>query len=342
MIADYFPEESPHMPRMRRRIKSKCCYEICFRAREGLPLVAYQTMALIIGSAIARTQRDDKVILCHDIWNGSHAHIILVTQDSEQCTRFYGELQKRITDAIKRLLGLKYLDLWEGRPMVAEIADLDAAVERISYLYANPAQDDLEDRIDKFPGYSSWPHFKQTPPELAAKPVQELPWIRLPSIPQIPDKALSPEEDLALVRQLWASNGERHVLARMPNAWMSCFGLEGSKDIETVNQRIVARIQEREIEARKIREQTGKKVMGARKLLSQKIMKEHRPKKKDIKIFIISSIKELRTQLISEFQKFCRDCAECLRRWRLGDFGITWPPGAFKPPLPPLLNLLPS
>lgn len=125
------------MPRRRRRIKSKGCYELCFRAREGLPLVAYDLIELIIGSAVSRTQRDDKVTLCHDLWNGSHAHIIVVTKDSSQCTRFYGEIQKRITDSIKRLLGLHYLDLWEGTAMVAEIADEEAAIERIAYLYAN-------------------------------------------------------------------------------------------------------------------------------------------------------------------------------------------------------------
>ena len=103
------------MSRRRRMIKSKSCYELCFRAREGLPLVAYKVIRLIIGSAIARTQRDEKVILCHDIWNGSHPHIIVVTRDSEQCTKFYGEVQKRITDSLKRLLDLDYLDLWGCR-----------------------------------------------------------------------------------------------------------------------------------------------------------------------------------------------------------------------------------
>lgn len=330
------------MARMRRRIKSKCCYEICFRAREGLPLSVYQFMAIIIGSAIARTQRDNKVILCHDIWNGSHAHIILVTKDSEQCTRFYGELQKRITDAIKRLLGLKYLDLWEGNPMVAEIADLDAAIDRIAYLYANPAQDDLEDSIQKFPGYSSWHQFKRALPDLHAKVEQELPWVRLPSIPRIPNGPLSPQEDQALVKQLWASNSERHVLSRMPNTWMSCFGIEDAEGIESVNKQVEARLREREMEARELRKRTGKKIMGARKLCSQQIMQMHRPKKKDRKIFVISSIKNLRIQLIAEFKQFCIECRESLRRWRSGEFCVVWPPGAFKPPLPPLINLLPT
>ncbi len=80
------------MPRNRRQIKSNTCYEICFRAKSTLPLVAYRVIALIIQSAIARTQRDDKVILCHHIWNGSHPHIIAVSKDAQQFVNFYSEI----------------------------------------------------------------------------------------------------------------------------------------------------------------------------------------------------------------------------------------------------------
>ena len=135
------------MPHRRRHIVSNTCYEICFRAKETLPFVCYKLIRLIIGAAMARTQRDDKVVICHDIWNGSHAHIILVAKDAQQFVNFYGELQKRITDALKRLTGRESLSLWEGYPMVAEIGDLAAAIDRIAYIYANPAQDNLVENI---------------------------------------------------------------------------------------------------------------------------------------------------------------------------------------------------
>lgn len=330
------------MPRRRRRIKSKCCYELCFRARRGLPLVAYQLIELIIGAAIARTQKDDKVILCHDLWNGSHPHMVVVTQDSEQCTRFYGEIQKRITDSIKRLLGLKHLDLWEGTAMVAEIGNLEAAIERIAYLYANPGQDNLEECIEKFPGYSSWREFRKTQPTLDDASSSEFPWIRLPSIPEIPDRKLTPHEDRSIARSLRKSNKERHLLTRKPNAWMACFGVKTKEEISEINTRILDRVRDKEAEARAIRKKNNKQVYGAYRLRSQKILQDHTPKKKSRKIFIITSINELRMELIADFKRFCAECRECLRRWRSGDFHVEWPPGAFKPPLPPLVNLLAS
>ncbi|MBX7137464.1 MAG: hypothetical protein K1X83_05720 [Oligoflexia bacterium] len=330
------------MPRRRRRIKSKTCYELCFRARQGLPLVAYRLIDLIIGASVARTQRDDKVTLCHDIWNGSHPHMLVVTKDSEQCTRFYGEIQKRITDAVKRLLGLKHLDLWEGTAMVAEIPDLEAAIERIAYLYANPAQDNLEDCIEKFPGFSSWRAFRRIEPTLGSESTEDFPWLRLPSIPEVPDRPLSSYEDLKVTRELRISNRVRHSLIRKPNAWMSCFGISSEKEIAEVNTRIVERVRAKEAEARASRVKKGKGVYGAHRLRSQKILQSHTPKKKSRKVFVICSINKLRMELIRDFKEFCAECRECLRRWRAGEYSVEWPPGAFKPPLPPLVSLLPG
>lgn len=330
------------MPRQRRRIKSKSCYELCFRARRGLPLVAYKLIELIIGASVARTQRDDKVTLCHDIWNGSHPHMLVVTKDSEQCTRFYGEIQKRITDAVKRLLGLKHLDLWEGTAMVAEVSDVEAAMERIAYLYANPAQDDLEDCIEKFPGVSSWQAFNKVESRIEAQTSEEYPWIRLPVIPRIPDRALTPHEDRTITRELVKSSKQKHKVIRKPNAWMSCFGVETEEEIKEINAGIIRRLREKESKAREAREMKGKKVYGAYRLRTQKILQPHTPKKKSRKVFVMSSVNKLRMELIADYKEFCTKCRECLRRWRSGEYDVRWPPGAFKPPLPPLVNLLPA
>jgi hypothetical protein len=40
------------------------------------------------------------------------------------CELLYCEVQKKITEAIKRLLGLHHLRIWEGRVTVIEIRDL--------------------------------------------------------------------------------------------------------------------------------------------------------------------------------------------------------------------------
>ena len=330
------------MSRPRRRIKSKSCYEICFRAREGLPLLAYETIRLLLGSIVARAQRDEKVVLCHDIWNGSHAHLVIVALDSQQCVRFYGEIQKKITDAIKRLLGLNYLDLWEGGAMVAEIADLDAAMERISYLYANPAQDNLVETIADFPGYSSWREFNEALHRLDTTTEESFPWIRLPSIPPLRSRILSTKEDALLVNTLISNNKQSHILKRHPNAWMRCFGIDTDSAAYQINDNILRNLQDREENARSERQKARRNVMGVSQLQSQPIMKIHKPKKKERKIFVLCSIKELRIKLIDDFKDFCAACRACYLLWRAGDYSTSWPPGAFKPPLPPSMNILPA
>lgn len=332
-------QERCEMPRARRRIISGKCYELCFRAKSSLPFVPYKVIAFLLSAILARVQRDFKLTLCHDIWNGSHAHIIIVAKNAEQCVRFYMEVQKKITDALKRLLGIDYLTLWEGRPMVAEIGDLAAAKERIAYLYANPAQDNLVDCIEQFPGYSSWSIFKQCYNSLAAKDTKSFPWVRLPSIRAASSPILSDSEDKALVRLLKMKNkAQFHELIREPNAWMECFGIDSDEEAAKINEDIVEEIQANEAEARKNRADEKKNLMGLSKLCSQPILKEHAPKKRGRKIFIITTIKEIRIRVILEFREFCNLCRNCYEQCIAGKTLVSWPLEAFRPPLPPIID----
>ena len=100
------------MPQAPRKFKAGVPYEICFRARRGLPLAVTRYMRLLIESVLARTQRDCKVTLCHHLWMSNHPHIVVVFKDAELAKRFYTEVQKKLTDAIKRLLGMEHLNIW--------------------------------------------------------------------------------------------------------------------------------------------------------------------------------------------------------------------------------------
>ena len=328
------------MPQKRRMIVSKHPYEICLRAREGLPFVARMIIRLIIGSVIARTQRDDKVELCHDIWNGSHCHIVLVTKDSKQCVDFYGEIEKKITDILKRLLGLTHMQIWEDRVTVAKLLDLNEVIERIAYLYANPAQDKLVESIEGFPGFSSWYDYKRAGNQIDNEQKERFPWIRLPSIPVLSSSNPKMHEELQVVRQLTADNKIKHDLVRRPNAWMKCFGIKSEAEVKEVNDEIFKRIKEKEQAAREGRGEAP--LLGANKMRVQPIMKPHTPKKHGRKIFVLSSDKILRMRYIAEFKQFCDECRECYQAWRRGDFTVEWPLGAFKPPIPPNVNLLPA
>jgi hypothetical protein len=64
----------------------------------------------------------------------------------------------------------------------------------------------------------------------------------------------------------------------------------------------------------------------------------HIPKKKERKVFMYGSTKEIRCQYLAIFDVFIRQCAECFELLKQGYSTISWPPECFKPPGPKLCN----
>ncbi|MCI5064633.1 hypothetical protein MRY87_02785 [bacterium] len=325
------------MPRRRRCIEKDQTYEICFRAKSTLPFVAYRVIDLIINHALARSQRDEKLYLCHDIWNGSHSHLMVRTKDGYQCVKFCMEVKKKITDCLKQLLGLEELSIWEERPMIALVKDLEKAKERIVYLYANPAQDNLVERIEDFPGLSSYREFQKVLEEesLEATTIQTVPRLRLSKFTRAKSRTLTPEQDSALVDGLWEQNEERQELIRHPNMWMKAYGITDGPRVAEINQEVMEQLRKREAEVAEQRQAQKRQVMGAKKLRKEPILKKHKPKKKERKIFYLGSCNKERMKYLAAYDWFCKRCRECYERWLKGDFTVEWPEGAFRPSLPP-------
>lgn len=250
------------------------------------------------------------------------------------------EIQRKITEAIKRLLGYEILHLWEGTPMVALIPDIDTAIDRIAYFYANPSQANLEDSIERYPGLTSWNEFELSLSNPNAKCSTSATWIRARSLEKLPSPGLSRFQDIFFFEKFINSNKKSHELIVEPNAWMKCFNINNTSEVIAINQSIVSNIIFREQKSRERRALKGEKVLGAHKLVLEPIMKPHKPKKKNKKIFVICLDKNLRLSLIKDHQKFCALRRERYEEWKIGDFSSPWPPGAFRPPMPPLSNLL--
>jgi hypothetical protein len=88
-------------------------YELCFRAKQGLPLPARRLTTLLLQSIMARLLRTEQVIVCAFVWMANHPHIQLYSLDATTLKDFHGGLKKRITDFIKRLLNRDTLSLWD-------------------------------------------------------------------------------------------------------------------------------------------------------------------------------------------------------------------------------------
>lgn len=327
------------MGRRRRYYESGRLYEITIRARTGLPFPHWCLMQLLLASALARTQRIGYVTLCHFIWMANHAHILVVVQDADSCKRFYMELQKKITDYMKRLLRKPHLELWEGQPAVIAILDLDKAVDRVRYLYSNPAKANLVDTIQDFPGYSSWEYFSENSTDLAAKYASCTPWVRQYHIQPLKRGLISRLEDTHQTQSLRSKAKHFHELTVFPNAWMRCFKIKEATDVAATNRRILELIMASEESFRNTRKTERKKVLGADRLRREPIMKQHTPLKNDPKIFAMSSDRKLRMDYIEKVLWICDQCDNLARRQQLGE-RVNWPPGVFPSPLPMMASAL--
>lgn len=325
--------------RRRRYIESAALYEITIRARRGLPLPPKEVLLLLIESAMARTQRNSKVFICHFVWMGNHSHVLVVTKDARALTAFYGELQKRITDYMKRLLGARHMDLWEGRCSVARIADYDAAIERIAYFYANPARANLVESIEQYPGSTSYHAFKSCKESLLAHQIRRTVWVRAPAVPKLPSSAPTESQDRRLAETL-RQGARKARFAIYPHLWLRCFGLTSPSDVATAKEEVIEQLNQLENDARQDREAKGLSTFGAKLLIRQPVMKDHIPKKYGRRIFVIARNKETRLAYIKHVNDICEICDECYRRWLRADFDFVWPPGTFPPPYPMSANVL--
>lgn len=310
-------------------------YEACIRVRENLPFPPTRLICTLLESALARVQRDEKITLCHYVWMGNHAHFIFVMRDGERCTNFLSEIQKQVTDIVKRLLGVKHLSLWEGEPSVMAILDLEKAKERISYLYCNPARAHLVESIEKYPGASSWKGFRETQSEVSAFYSREVPWIRSRSVPMLPTRVLTSNQDKFLTATLVQQARRHHCLRVYPNAYLKAFRVKESKDVAAVNESICADIEKHEAEYRLEK----KRPAGAEKLRRTPVFAKHLPEKRTRRLFVLSNVAELRCDFIRFMKRLnghCRDLYEAAK----GGACVSWPPGIFPPRLPMRANAL--
>jgi len=270
---------------------------------------------------------------------GNHLHLLFIAKDAELCAQFYYELMKKITDYLKRLLGLRQLELWEpGGPVLSQVLDLEAALDRIVYLYANPSRAHLVDSISEYPGYSSWSAFQTSPVSHS----EQVPWIRQPTIPALRTRVLGERSDRQIVNKLREANPVQHELTIIPNSLYAAFDIEDQDEIARLNCRVFEEISQRERSYADERARMGVRVVGATRLRAMQIMKEHTPQRSDSdrKILFHTKSNELALSFLEQFRLFCDQCRVAYEHWRSGVYLAVWPPGAFRPPLRPVANAL--
>jgi hypothetical protein len=323
------------MPRTSRVFTENHVFEIIPRAREHLPMPPTRTSNEIKLGILGRAQRDNKVDLCHFVDMNNHSHNLAVSHTGQELAKFYMEVQKKTTDAVKALLGMQQLKLWEDRPTVARVVDLEGIINRIVYIYTNPSNAALCDSIEEYPGITSWSAFLRCEPCVDAEATIDAQWYPVSEIPRLPALSLSPSQDAALHRELRQSEeAHAHPIVLKPFKWLEEFGITEPLRIENIRKRIIAGVREVERINAAARATASTRCVPAAIQAKQPYMKPHKPKKQERKIFIICSDKEARIEILQHYKWIFNCCKECYRMVKEG-LRVDWPPGTFIPWLPP-------
>ncbi|MCC6220440.1 MAG: transposase, partial [Deltaproteobacteria bacterium] len=256
------------MGRNRRCFVNNTCLEVSFRAEEGLPLIAAAYMRVILKGIIAKAFELYDITVCHMLVMSNHVHGILVVEDPECVKDFVGYIKRESAHAINRLLGRRKRTIWCEGYAGTVILDAEKAIERIVYLYTNPQEAGLVEKIEDYPNLSTWEYFVSGGGELRAR--------RIPrhSISPLPSKDLSLAEQQQYACELEEQGEEESVMFIDPDAWMRCFPELGESDCESVNRTIVERIRAKELAFSRNR---AKPVFGAHALRIERMNKPHVP-----------------------------------------------------------------
>jgi len=319
-------------PMNRKLILSKMPYFVSSRIQEGIPMLPTDNMNLIIKGILAQASALFPVEVCHFIFMANHFHLIFVTKDPEDATAFVGYVKTEIAHAINRMLERRQHSVWVEGFDSPVMLDSETVINKIVYLYANPAEASLVDSISEYPGVSSWSAYTKNKSNIQCCKVSR------DRILPLKSKVLTVKDQQDIARSLY-KKGKKIELELTPDAWAECFG-EGEVNIVAANEEIKKRLSALEERYRSARGKEGKKAIGAYRLKLQSIFKKYTPKKFGKKMLCLASDRATRIPFIQFFKEQCQLAKEAYEAWKVGDFSKKIPPGMFSPRPPNLLCCL--
>jgi hypothetical protein len=235
---------------------------------------------------------------------------------------------------INGLLGRNKRTLWcEGYDSPIVLTPTRALIA-IAYLYANPAKDNLETSIDRYPGFSSWKMFQ------SGKVTRHWKRLRRPQFTAITRDANNLRGYSKRAEEILASSNEVQTFTLEPNAWMEAFGYHLPEEQRKLNEHLVARIRLLEDRAEKERVREKKSVFGRERLLAQVFDTSYRPKRKGRRMWCLSEKRSVRVEFIRFFKALMQKARAVRQKWKLGDVTVPYPPGLYPPSMPKLANAL--
>jgi len=305
-----------------------------FSLEEGLLLLANPLCQAIIRSCLARACAKYPVKICHIIVEATHVHLVLVVIDPDDVQQFIRYFKTESAHMINGLLGRDKRTLWcEGYDSPIVLTPKRALIA-IAYLYANPAKDNLETSIDRYPGFSSWKMFQ------SGTLTRQWKRLRRPQFTPIPRDANNLRGYTKRAEEILEASNELQSFTLEPNAWMEAFGYESPEQQQKLNDRLTARVRMLEQRAEKKRTLEGKRVLGRERLIAQVFDISYRPKRSGRRMWCLSESRRVRVEFISFLKALMRKARAVRDRWRQGDVTVPYPPGLYPPSMPKLANVL--
>jgi Transposase IS200 like len=312
----------------RKYIRHKSVLAVTMSLEQGLILLSNPLCLSMIKSCLARSSFLYKVDICHFIVNGNHIHLIFVVIAPVDACKFVGHFKAEVAHRINAIFGWKKRTIWcEGYDSPVVLTPLRALLW-ISYLYANPAKDNLEDSIEKFPGLSSWKMF------MKGEHKKEWKHLKRPAFEFLPKDAHNLQGYSREAARIETSTKKTHIFELKPNAWLVAFGITDPLEIQSWNKRLVNRVRALELRARKKRAKEKKLVMGKDALINQKLTLDYKSNRSGRRMWCLSEKRSVRIEFIVFLKNLLSKAREVYERWHLGDFTVSYPPGLF-PPMPP-------
>lgn len=297
-------------------------------------LLANPLCQAIIKSCLARARELYPVRICHILVEATHIHLVLVVINPDDVEAFFRHFKTESAHMINRLLGRAKRTLWcEGYDSPIVLTPMRALIA-IAYLYSNPAKDNLETSIDRYPGFSSWKMFR------TGNLIRHWKRLRRTQFRPITRDANNLRGYTKLAEDLSAASAELQAFVLEPNAWMEAFGFHSPEQHRDLNEQLIARIRLLEERAAKRRTQENKRVLGRERILAQAFDTTYRPRRTGRRMWCLSERRGVRLKFIRFFKALMQKARAVRERWRLGDVAVPYPPGLYPPSMPKLANSL--
>lgn len=305
-----------------------------FTVEQGLLLLCNPLCIAIVKSCLAAAQELFPLRICHLLVEATHLHILLVVHNPDDIPKFIRHFKADTAHFINKILGRRKRTVWEDGYDSPRVLSLERSMSAITYLYADPAKDNLVNSIDEYPGFSTWEMYRSGRLDWSCKR------LRRPMFRELPQDMHNLEGYSAESQRLYTETSEMVNFKLEPNAWIEAFGYTDTISQDRINQRLYDRVRRLEQRALRVRARNNRSVLGHHNLTHQVFDLSYNPSRRGRRSICLSDRREQRLRYESKIKQVRHEARRVYGEWRGGNKAENYPPGLYPPSMPKLANVV--